>query len=77
MVIKAHSKVESRRSDDHLPTSTLENPLAGASWECVSSREKHVCPTYLYIKSRHILQLLHFQSIVAHIHVQNVAALEI
>lgn len=44
MVIKAHSKVESRRSDGRLPT--LENPLAGASWECVSSPWE-TCLSYL------------------------------
>ena len=51
-----------------------KTPWPGQVGNVYLPREKHVCPTYLYIISRHIL---HFQSVVAHIHVQNVAALEI
>ena len=54
-----------------------KTPWPGQVGNVYLSREKHVGPTYLYIISRHILQLLHFQSVVAHIHVQNVAPLEI
>lgn len=54
-----------------------KTPWPGQVGDVSLPLEKHVCPAYLYIISRHILQFLHFQSVVPHIDVQNVAPLGI